>query len=189
MTTRSGQQGGAPEEKQGAVKFHNQLSKWQARRLEKVRMTEDHERRLAEMRVALEEKRRKADEITKTFRSFVAEVAKGSESSRSGQGIAQREVRAYFAKLAEKDEELQKVRLKAVQLRSRFDRAEATMRSKEQLAPGLHLIDFEQLKIENQSLNEKIEERNEELRCAVNACRSIASCPLRAALCSAVSVV
>ena len=33
----------------------------------------------------------------------------------------------------------------------------------EELADGLHLIDFEQLKIENQSLNEKIEERNEEL--------------------------
>ena len=33
----------------------------------------------------------------------------------------------------------------------------------EELAAGLHLIDFEQLKIENQSLNEKIEERNEEL--------------------------
>ena len=32
-----------------------------------------------------------------------------------------------------------------------------------QLADGLHLIDFEQLKIENQTLNEKIEERNEEL--------------------------
>lgn len=27
----------------------------------------------------------------------------------------------------------------------------------------LHLIDFEQLKIENQTVNEKIEERNEEL--------------------------
>jgi len=27
----------------------------------------------------------------------------------------------------------------------------------------LHMIDFEQLKIDNQSLNEKIEERNEEL--------------------------
>ena len=34
---------------------------------------------------------------------------------------------------------------------------------KDQLADGLHLIDFEQLKIENQTLNEKIEERNEEL--------------------------
>ena len=37
------------------------------------------------------------------------------------------------------------------------------LRAKEQLAEGLHLIDFEQLKIENQTLNEKIEERNEEL--------------------------
>lgn len=36
-------------------------------------------------------------------------------------------------------------------------------KKKEQLADGLHLIDFEQLKIENQTLNEKIEERNEEL--------------------------
>ena len=33
----------------------------------------------------------------------------------------------------------------------------------EELAEGLHLIDFEQLKIENQTYNEKIEERNEEL--------------------------
>lgn len=33
----------------------------------------------------------------------------------------------------------------------------------EQLAEGLHMMDFEQLKIENQTLNEKIEERNEEL--------------------------
>jgi len=34
----------------------------------------------------------------------------------------------------------------------------------EELAEGLHLIDFEQLKIENQTYNEKIEERNE-VRC------------------------
>lgn len=33
----------------------------------------------------------------------------------------------------------------------------------EKLKDGLHLIDFEQLKIENQTFNEKIEERNEEL--------------------------
>ena len=37
------------------------------------------------------------------------------------------------------------------------------MKAREELAEGLHLIYFEQLKIENQSLNEKIEERNEEL--------------------------
>lgn len=33
----------------------------------------------------------------------------------------------------------------------------------EQLAEGLHMIDFEQLKINNVDLNEKIEERNEEI--------------------------
>ena len=37
------------------------------------------------------------------------------------------------------------------------------MKDKDELAEGLHLIDFEQLKIENQSLNEKIEDRNEDL--------------------------
>ncbi|GFH08394.1 DUF4201 domain-containing protein [Haematococcus lacustris] len=42
-------------------------------------------------------------------------------------------------------------------------RIELLLKQKEELAEGLHLIDFEQLKIENQSLNEKIEERNEEL--------------------------
>ena len=36
-------------------------------------------------------------------------------------------------------------------------------KKKEETKEGLHLIDFEQLKIENQTYNEKIEERNEDL--------------------------
>lgn len=39
-------------------------------------------------------------------------------------------------------------------------------------ADGLHFIDFEQLKIENQSFNEKIEERNEELARLANKIRT-----------------
>ena len=37
------------------------------------------------------------------------------------------------------------------------------MHTQEQLAEGLHMIDFEQLKINNVDLNEKIEERNEDI--------------------------
>ena len=37
------------------------------------------------------------------------------------------------------------------------------MHTQEQLAEGLHMIDFEQLKINNMDLNEKIEERNEDI--------------------------
>lgn len=38
-----------------------------------------------------------------------------------------------------------------------------TLREKEKLAQGLHMIDFEQLKINNIDLNEKIEERNDDI--------------------------
>ena len=49
-------------------------------------------------------------------------------------------------------------------MRNRLANKEKILKKKEQLADGLHVIDFEQLKIENQTLNEKIEERNEELQ-------------------------
>ena len=48
-------------------------------------------------------------------------------------------------------------------VRTTLRKLERTYRAREQLAEGLHMIDFEQLKIENQTLHEKIEERNEEL--------------------------
>ena len=63
----------------------------------------------------------------------------------------------------EKDADLEKMRLSNINRRNHLRKLEQTLRQKEKLADGLHLIDFEQLKIENQTLNEKIEERNEEL--------------------------
>lgn len=62
-----------------------------------------------------------------------------------------------------KDSEVHQYRLQNIQLKNSLQNCEKILRKKEQLADGLHLIDFEQLKIENQTLNEKIEERNEEL--------------------------
>lgn len=55
------------------------------------------------------------------------------------------------------------MRLRNISLRTALRKLERTFRAREQLADGLHMIDFEQLKIENQTLLEKIEERNEEL--------------------------
>ena len=53
--------------------------------------------------------------------------------------------------------------MRNISLRTTLKKLERTHRAREQLADGLHMIDFEQLKIENQTLHEKIEERNEEL--------------------------
>ena len=72
-------------------------------------------------------------------------------------------IRTFEGAESKKDEELRKARLIYIRLKAQLKKAERHLREKEQLADGLHLIDFEQLKIENQTLNEKIEERNEEL--------------------------
>lgn len=58
---------------------------------------------------------------------------------------------------------LQELRLEILRLRNQLTKNQKTLKKKDELAEGLHLIDFEQLKIENQTLNEKIEERNEDL--------------------------
>jgi len=54
-------------------------------------------------------------------------------------------------------------RQRNIVLRNRIRRIQEKMTQSENLGQGLHLIDFEQLNIENHSLNEKIEERSEEL--------------------------
>lgn len=61
------------------------------------------------------------------------------------------------------DEKLERLRLKNNRLRNQLHRLDVAARRKDELNEGLHLIDFEQLKIENQSLNEKIEDRNDDL--------------------------
>ena len=50
-----------------------------------------------------------------------------------------------------------------IKLQNGISKLESQIKEKEQLAEGLHMIDFEQLKINNVDLNEKIEERNEDI--------------------------
>ncbi|CAK9033521.1 unnamed protein product [Durusdinium trenchii] len=59
--------------------------------------------------------------------------------------------------------QVEEVRGSNISLKNRLAKLEQALRNKDELAENLHVIDFEQLKIENQQLNEKIEERNEEL--------------------------
>jgi chromosome segregation ATPase len=62
-----------------------------------------------------------------------------------------------------RDSEISKAVLENIKLRNRVRRSEFQLKEREELGDGLHLIDFEQLKIENQTFLEKIEERNEEV--------------------------
>ncbi|XP_050803769.1 coiled-coil domain-containing protein 96 [Gopherus flavomarginatus] len=80
-----------------------------------------------------------------------------------GKEAAVKEVEHIQAKEQRKENEMSEVRLENIKLQHKIEKLEASLKAQEELAEGLHLIDFEQLKIENQTYNEKIEERNEEL--------------------------
>ena len=71
------------------------------------------------------------------------------------------DVETYLSTENRKEAEVVNVRLENIKLKNKLKKKEMQLKSKEELAEGLHLIDFEQLKIENQTYNEKIEERNE----------------------------
>lgn len=97
------------------------------------------------------------------YAAFRRSIALASVNSRSGRPLTLKEYEVYEINEVKKEQEVAQVRLENIKLRNRLRKRELQLKQKEELAEGLHLIDFEQLKIENQTYNEKIEERNEEL--------------------------
>merc|ERR1712066_622797 len=116
-----------------------------------------------ELRNQLEAKRQKAIECRDSFQEFKREVARHAEYARTGKKIPDKIIQEVEEFELDKDAEVEEVRGSNISLKNRLAKLEQLLRKKDELAENLHVIDFEQLKIENQTLNEKIEERNEEL--------------------------
>merc|ERR1712002_535043 len=91
------------------------------------------------------------------------EIAKNSIFGRSGKPLTSKDIEALEEQEQKKEVEVCQARLENIRQKHRLKKRELALKQKEELAAGLHLIDFEQLKIENQTYNEKIEERNEDL--------------------------
>ncbi|XP_017543197.1 coiled-coil domain-containing protein 96 [Pygocentrus nattereri] len=91
------------------------------------------------------------------------ELAVTALARKLGKPVAQAQVEQLQQAEQKQEEELVAVRLENIKLKMKTRKLEVELKAKEELAEGLHRIDFEQLKIENQTYNEKIEERSEEL--------------------------
>merc|ERR1712072_323368 len=116
-----------------------------------------------ELKNQLEAKRQKAIECRDSFQEFKRQVARHAEYARTGKKIPEKIIQEVEEFELDKDAEVEEVRGSNISLKNRLAKLEQALRKKDELADNLHVIDFEQLKIENQTLNEKIEERNEEL--------------------------
>merc|ERR1712216_527396 len=113
-----------------------------------------------ELKNQLEEKRAKAMECRDSFRDFKRSVARNAEYSRTGKKTPLNIIQEIEDLELDKDAEVEEVRGANISLKNRLAKLELMLRKKDELAENLHVIDFEQLKIENQTLNEKIEERH-----------------------------
>ncbi|GBG72983.1 hypothetical protein CBR_g12701 [Chara braunii] len=102
-------------------------------------------------------------ETKKETYEFKRDVIIGAENYRTGKIKAEKVIRYLEDKLRGKDALVEKLKLKNITLKSQTQRYEQQLRQKEEMGEVLHVVDFEQLKIQNQQHLQKIEERNNEL--------------------------
>ena len=148
------------DQEQRYMKYVNNLEEL---RQQQMVEQEEYNERLEEMKERKAEKQAKVEEEWQKSIEFKKSVAAAAINSRSGRPIPPKDIEIYEINERKKEAEVAQVRLENIKLKNRLLKQEMQLKQKEELAEGLHLIDFEQLKIENQTYNEKIEERNEEL--------------------------
>lgn len=95
--------------------------------------------------------------------NYLTNQCRKAVSVRTGRPVTEQDYAPLISILIRKDALVSNVRLESIKMVNEVEKIESIFKSQEDLVEGLHLIDFEQLKIENQTYNEKIEERNEEL--------------------------
>ncbi|XP_014594055.3 cilia- and flagella-associated protein 184 [Equus caballus] len=153
----------APEKEQAYIRYLallEELKKQQADDLDW------YHQELEQLKQQCKEKLATVEKEWQRFQALKKQVvmqAMGSCWMKGGRQAALREVEQIQALEAKKEKEMSAVRLENVQLKQSLVHFETRMRAQEDMTEGLLLIDFEQLKIENQTFNEKVEERNEEL--------------------------
>mmetsp|Transcript_32019 Transcript_32019/g.80168 ORF Transcript_32019/g.80168 Transcript_32019/m.80168 type:complete len:376 (+) Transcript_32019:159-1286(+) len=102
-------------------------------------------------------------ETKKDTYEFKRDIIVGAENPRTGKTMAEKMLRFLEDRLRVRDVMAEKLRLKNSSVKLQIVKMEQQLHQKEEMGEVLHVIDFDQLKIENQQYLEKIEERNNEL--------------------------
>lgn len=131
---------------------------------EEIERCKNHyESLLDKLKALMEETEVEMSEVKKEHYEFKRDVVGGERNFRTGKTAADKVMRFLEEKMREKDSLIDKLTLKNTALQSQTNKLQGLLQQKEEMGEVLHVIDFDQLKIENQQYNEKIEERNNEL--------------------------
>jgi hypothetical protein len=149
------------EAAQRKIRYRNALAGWRTKSDELQFAKDEFQASADEINAELALRTNKQSETFAAFVAYKAEVAKAAEYP--GKGLSEDVIERRLNEEKVADDSARKARLLNAKLRRRLANTEEKVRDKEELAAGLFLVDFEQLKIENGALQEKIDARNGDL--------------------------
>ncbi|KAG1678903.1 hypothetical protein FOA52_003572 [Chlamydomonas sp. UWO 241] len=146
------------DEKNDLISFEVELVQME---IEQLKQAGDKD--IDDIRTLMEEVDMRIAETKKDTYEFKRDIIIGAENPRTGKITGEKMIRFLEEKLRQKDTTIEKLRLKNSTIKAQISKMELMLAHKEEMGEVLHLVDFDQLKIENQQYLEKIEERNNEL--------------------------
>ncbi|CAH1367043.1 unnamed protein product, partial [Tenebrio molitor] len=108
-------------------------------------------------------RQRQAKECFERLQRDEYEVGKEIVSSEVGKGHEEKLIERYLKRQRIQLSNIMKIRLDFIKIRNRFNEKQETLNALDNLGPDLHLIDYEQLKLDNRNLQDKLEEKELEL--------------------------
>ncbi|KAM3131638.1 hypothetical protein pb186bvf_016302 [Paramecium bursaria] len=118
---------------------------------------------LESLRAILEETDKSITEIRKDAFDFQREILVGGENTRTGKIEAERIVKYFKEKIAQKDAQIEKYKQKKANLEQQITKTSNQIIKKEEMGDDLKFIDFHQLQIENKKYVKLIDEKNKKL--------------------------
>lgn len=129
--------------------------------IEQLRSSGDKD--VDDIRTLMEEVDLRIAETKKDTYEFKRDIIIGGEDPRTGKTNAEKVIRFLEDKVHGKEVLVEKLALKNTTYRTAIQKLEAQLAHKEEMGEVLHLVDFDQLKIENQQYLERIDAKNREL--------------------------
>lgn len=130
----------------------------------KLKETQDRYNKLSEeMQNQLYRKQTNLHNIREKLARFKEEIQSNSFFSGSTKAIPVKNKEEWKIIEEQLEEKLYKQHIQFVRQQNMFERNQKQIEKMEKLEDGQHMVDFEQMKIENQTLQEKIDDRKDEI--------------------------
>lgn len=144
-------------------RYQDTLQRLDERRAEYEMTKQHYSNELEQLQAHCTQSDNERTEKEDQFRKVRADAFKEAIIQRTNKPIKAADINTKETQLSQKEFDLEQARIDFIRTKNKHKQTEDELNKQDQLSEGLHLIDFEQLKIENQTLNEKKAEKSQDL--------------------------